>query len=101
MHSFFGQINFVRKFTPNFVETIKPLQKMIRKDAKFKWDDERKDSFRNIKTSISRVPVLRSLDFNKDIFPYTFTSDHSLATVLTQKDDDHNESLVSFMSTNL
>jgi hypothetical protein len=26
MQSFFEQINFVRKFTPNFVETIKPLQ---------------------------------------------------------------------------
>jgi hypothetical protein len=40
MQSFFGQINFVRKFTPDFVETIKPLQKMIRKDVEFKWDDE-------------------------------------------------------------
>jgi hypothetical protein len=33
MQSFFGKINFVRKFTPDFVETIKPLQKMIRKDV--------------------------------------------------------------------
>ena len=40
MYSFFGQINFVRKFTPDFVEIIKPLQKMIRKDVEFKWDDE-------------------------------------------------------------
>jgi hypothetical protein len=29
MQSFFGKINFVRKFTPDFAETIKPLQKMI------------------------------------------------------------------------
>jgi hypothetical protein len=42
MQSFFGKINFVRKFTPNFVETIKPLQKMIYKDVEFKWDDEKK-----------------------------------------------------------
>jgi hypothetical protein len=40
MQSFFGKINFVRKFTPDFAETIKPLQKMIRKDVEFKWDDE-------------------------------------------------------------
>jgi hypothetical protein len=40
MQSFFGQINFVRKFTPDFAEIIKPLQKMIRKDVEFKWDDE-------------------------------------------------------------
>jgi hypothetical protein len=27
MQSFFGKIHFVRKFTPDFIETLKPLQK--------------------------------------------------------------------------
>jgi hypothetical protein len=58
MQSFFGKINFVRKFTPDFAETIKPLQKMIRKDVEFKWDDEPKSAFNNIKTTISQAPVL-------------------------------------------
>jgi hypothetical protein len=40
MQLFFGKINFVRKFMPDFTETIKPLQKIICKDADFKWDDE-------------------------------------------------------------
>ena len=53
MQSFFGKINFVRKFTPEFAKTIKPLQKMIRKDVEFKWDEERRGGFKNIKTSIS------------------------------------------------
>jgi hypothetical protein len=83
MQSFFGKINFVRKFMLDFAETIKPLQKMIRKDAYFKWDDERKNSFNNIKTAISQAPVLRSPDFSKDYFLYTFTSDQSLVAVLT------------------
>jgi hypothetical protein len=58
MQSFFGKINFVRNFTPDFTKTIKPLQKMIHKDNEFKWDDERKISFSNIKASISQAPVL-------------------------------------------
>jgi hypothetical protein len=33
MQSFFGKINFVRKFTPDFAEIIKPLQMIIRKDV--------------------------------------------------------------------
>jgi hypothetical protein len=101
MQSFFGKINFVRKFTLDFVETIKPLQKMIRKDVEFKWDDEQKKAFNNIKTVISQAPVLRSPDFNKYFFLYTFASDQSLVAVLTKMDDDKNESPVSFMSTNL
>jgi hypothetical protein len=58
MQSFFGKINLVRKFTPDFTETIKPLQKMIRKDVEIKWDDERKNSFSNIKDAISQALVL-------------------------------------------
>jgi hypothetical protein len=101
MQSFFRKINFVRKFTPYFPETIKPLQNMIHKDVEFKWDDERKKAFNNIKTAISQALVLRSLDFSKYFFLYTFASDQSLVAVLTQKDDDNNESPISFMSTNL
>jgi hypothetical protein len=74
---------------------------MIRKDVEFKWDDERKSAFNNIKTAISQAPVLRSPNFSKYFFLYTFASDQSLATVLTQKDDDHNEAPISFMSTSL
>jgi hypothetical protein len=101
MQSFFGKINFVRKFNPDFAETIKPLQKMIRKDVEFKWDDEQNKAFSDIKTAISQAPMLRSPDFNKYFFLYTFSSDQSLAAVLTQKDDNNNEALVSSMSTNL
>jgi hypothetical protein len=101
MQSFFGQINFVRKFTPDFAEIIKTLQNMICKDVDFKWDDERKDDFNNIKDFISRAPVLRSPDFNREFSLYTFAFDQSLVAVLTQKDDDNNEAPVSFMSTNL
>jgi hypothetical protein len=74
---------------------------MIHKDANFKWDDEKKDAFNNIKASISRALVLRSLNFNRDLSLYTFASDQSLEAVLTQKDEDNNKAPVSFMSTNL
>jgi hypothetical protein len=89
------------KFTLDLAETIKPLQMMIRKDVEFKWDDERKKYLSDIKIVISQAPVLQSPNFNKDCFLYTFASDQSLASVLTQKDDYNNEAPVSFMSTNL
>jgi hypothetical protein len=101
MQSFFGKINFVRKFTPDFVEIIKPLQKMTHKDTDFKWSEEGRDSFNKIKVVISQAPVLRSPDFSKDFFLYTFSSDQSLVVVLTQKDDENNEAPISFMRTNL
>jgi hypothetical protein len=83
MQSFFGRINFVRKFTPDFAETVKPLQRMIHKDVEFKWTDEGKESFKNIKTSISQAPVLHNPDFNKDFYLYTFLQiNHWLQSLL-------------------
>jgi hypothetical protein len=101
MQSFFGKINFVRNFTLDFAKTIKPLKKMVYKDVEFKWDDEKKISFNNINTTISQSLVLRSLGFRKYFFLYTFACDQLLVAVLTHKDDDNNETPVSFMSTNL
>ena len=46
MQSFLGKINFVRRFIPSFSETIRPLQKMIKKDAIFNWGQTEKESFR-------------------------------------------------------
>jgi hypothetical protein len=35
LQSFLGQINFVRRFMPNLAETLKPLQKLLKKDVTF------------------------------------------------------------------
>ena len=42
MQSFLGQINFVKHFIPDFIETVLPLQRMIRKDTLFKWNTIKK-----------------------------------------------------------
>ena len=46
-------------------------------------------------------PSLKSPDFDKDFILYTFTSDDSLAAVLTHKEDGGDEFPISFMSTGL
>jgi hypothetical protein len=39
MQSFFGKINFIRRFIPNFFEITKPISNLLKKDKEFKWDD--------------------------------------------------------------
>jgi len=75
MQSFFGKINFMRKFTSGFAKIIKPLQRMIHKDIDLKWSEEGREDFNKIKDTISQASVLCSPDFNKYFFLYTFTSD--------------------------
>ena len=55
--------------------------------------------FTNIKIEIEYVPSLRSPNFNEYYLLYTFYSDNSLATMLTQKEEGGDEFPISFMRT--
>jgi hypothetical protein len=83
MHSFLGNINFVIIFVPRFVEIVKPLQDMIKKDAKFKWGSEENASFEKIKENIEWALALMIPDFNKYFIIYTFAFDIAFAVFLT------------------
>jgi hypothetical protein len=53
LQSFFGKINFIRWFIPNFVEKVKPMNALLRKDVTFKWDNDSLKSFEDIKEAIT------------------------------------------------
>lgn len=101
MQSFPGTINFLHKFISDYVQIVKPLQEMIKKDEIYKWDKRENDVFSCIKQVIADAPALFSLDYGKDFLLYTFTLDSSIAIVLTQKDVEGNEKPIYFMSVGL
>ena len=101
MQSFMGTINFVRRFVLDFAQIVKPLQQMVKQSVKFKWTEIEKYSFKCIKIEIAHAPYLRSPYFERDFILYTFSSNKSLATVLTQKGELGDEYPISFMSTGL
>lgn len=83
MRSFFGKINFVRMFITRFAKIVKPLNEMMKKDAKVKWTTEAKEDFSQNKKSIAEAPVLTSLDYTMSFYIYSFASLHLGATILT------------------
>jgi hypothetical protein len=80
---FFGKINFVIRFDPDFAKISKPLQRMIKKDVQFKWASVEKEAFEYIKEAIVTAPYLRIPHFTNELLLYTFVFDHSLAVILT------------------
>jgi hypothetical protein len=98
IQSFLVQINFVRRFVPSFSEMVRPLQNLIKKDTQYHWGPTENQAFNNIKKAITDAPSLMSPDFSQDFTLYTFSSDHSYAVVLTQKNVENNEVPISFMS---
>jgi len=64
--SFLDQTNFVHRFIPNYVEIMKPIYKLLKKDVKFEWNDESKRAFESIKIAISEAPILISPYYTKN-----------------------------------
>jgi hypothetical protein len=91
LQSFLGQINFVRRFIPNLVEMMKPLLKLLKKDAKYEWIDEGRNAFKSIKDAIGKYPVLISPNYSKDFQIFSFASEDTIAGVLLQKNEEGHE----------
>ena len=73
-------------FIPDFVEIIKPLQKIIKKRVEFRWTSVKKKTFKKIKATIVFSPTLHNPYFSKDFSLYTVASDHSLDLVIMHND---------------
>eukprot|EP00253_Pinus_taeda_P022023 PITA_22023 len=101
MQSFLGQINFFKRFVPDFSHIILPLQKMIKKNSVFKWGSLEKEAFDLIKQSIINAPSLNTPNFSNHFTLYTIAFDSSYAAVLTQLNDHNLEAPISFFSSNL
>eukprot|EP00253_Pinus_taeda_P018290 PITA_18290 len=71
---------------------------MLKKDAKVKRSLETKQAFESIKATLTQTLVLISPQFDKDFNIFSFASDHTIAVVLLQKDDQGNEKPISFFS---
>jgi hypothetical protein len=88
LQSFLGQINFVRRFIPNLVEMMKPLLKLLKKDAKFEWTDEGRKASKSIKDINGKSPMLISPNYSKYFQIFSFTSEDTIAGVLLQKNEE-------------
>ena len=90
MQWFLGKINFVRMFVPSFSEMVRPLQNLIKKIIQYHWGPQEIKACDSIKKEIIDAPSLMSPDFSRDFTLYTFASNRSYATVLTQKNVERN-----------
>ena len=74
---------------------------MIRKGNGIKWTPEARQSFSKIKTALTQALVLISPDFEKDFQIYSFASEHTVAGVLLQKNEEGFEKPIAFYSKTL
>jgi hypothetical protein len=96
LQSFFGEINFMRRFIQKFSEKVKPMNALPNKDATFRWDNNNLKLFKDIKDSIKAL-VLVSPNYSRDFIIFSFSSQDTIAGVLLQKNKDDYEKPIAFM----
>ena len=74
---------------------------MLGKNKETKWTPESKQSFEDIKRAISDTPIVTSPDFSKYFLIFSFTSEHTVAGVLLQKNNEGHEKPITFYSKTL
>ena len=72
--SFLGLAGCYWKFIPQFSKIAKPLNELLKKDQKWRWEQEQIEVFHLLQDALSREPVFNYPDFTK---PYILTCDAS------------------------
>jgi hypothetical protein len=98
---FLGKVNFLRRFILNLEEIIKDITCMLIKGNGIKWNPEARKYFEDIKVALTRDPMLASPDFTKYFILFSFTSEHTIAGMLLQKDEQNFEKPIAYFSRTL
>ncbi|GBM01009.1 Retrovirus-related Pol polyprotein from transposon 297 [Araneus ventricosus] len=99
IHSFLGLTGYFRKFIPKYSTIARPLSDLLKKDRKFKFGEEERISFNQLKLMLAEKPVLRIYNPNYETELHTDASLEGYGAILMQKSpDDKNFHPTYYMS---
>ncbi|UYV62972.1 hypothetical protein LAZ67_2002685 [Cordylochernes scorpioides] len=83
-----GSINIYSKFIPNYAKLRLPLNNLLKKDVKWKWDEECETAFSKLKRMITSKPILAIYNPKYPIHLYTDASQEQIGSILKQEQPD-------------
>jgi hypothetical protein len=93
-----GKESVLRRFSPNYVELTKGFTRILKKGYNFVWDDTANKAFKYLKLTLTHTPLLFPPDYSRDYFLYLAASDSTIAMVLVQEDESHDEHVIYYLS---
>src|SRR5690606_38791375 len=62
---FLGFANFYRRFIQNYSKIVSPITKLLKKEEKWKWNEEAEMAFQILKSMFTSDPILKHFDETK------------------------------------
>ncbi|RWS23073.1 blastopia polyprotein-like protein, partial [Leptotrombidium deliense] len=87
-----------RKFFKNFSQVINPLNKLLKKDIPFQFNEECKQSVEKVKQMVKNPPVLAHFKRGRETEVHVDASLSGFGGVLIQRDEEKKERVIEFAS---
>ncbi|WJX12139.1 hypothetical protein P8452_02668 [Trifolium repens] len=100
LQSLLGKINFLRRFISNLSGKAQPFSPLLRlkKESTFTWGQDQLQAFDEIKSYLSKPPMLMPPIRNKFMKLYISASDSTLGSMLAQEDENGEERAIYYLS---
>lgn len=82
---FMGMVQYLSKFIPNLSDVSAPLRKLLEGDVEWHWETLQQQSFEHLKKLVSKAPVLKYYDVNKDVTLSVNASSEGQGAVIMQE----------------
>ena len=98
VRSFLGFGNYYRRFIHGYGDLTKPLNDLLRKEEKFDWNEERQETFDELKRKFQEAPVLQMPDPSKSFVVEMDASKFASGGILQQQDTNSDWHSCSYIS---
>ena len=85
VRSALGMMGYYRKFILGYAKIAQPLNDLLKKETKFEWTEQCESAFNNLKDRLTKAPILRFPQFDKEFTLSVDSSDYSIGFVLSQE----------------
>jgi len=79
-----GRLTAIFRFLPKLAEQTQPIIQLLKKFAKFTWNDDCEQIFQKLKTTLTSPPILNKLDIHQPLLVYVTATDHTVSVALVQ-----------------
>ena len=85
VRSLLGTVNFYGKFIPGVAEIRKPLNDLLKKEARFIWSEECQNAFEELKRALISEPLLVRPNYSDTFVITTDASNYAIGAVLSNE----------------
>jgi hypothetical protein len=96
-----GHTRYYRKFIKGYAKVIAPMEKLLKKEIRFQWNDECQESLDILKEKMVTTPILSFPDWTKELHVHVDALSISLGVVLAQPGEGYNDHLIYVSSREL